>query len=247
MNKRRNLANDAREIELYKGKLFLLDQRPQPLDDLARSAVVMNYIFENFSHFLHIRRMGGEETLRRLGVAEDRRKRLVQLVGERRRKFAHGGHPRHMGEVLPLSPKCSFGSPAFGDVNRSPDIPEKRAVGFKAGYTVIQDPTIFTVKPPQAVFRGKIFSRVERVHISFNGLIKVVGMDALRPTVAELLLHGSSGTVEPDCEKKRHSVSWPDIQRITRAVSAPVRNRTSLSRNASSARLRSPISIDTPR
>ena len=47
------------------------------MDNFAGAAIVLNDVFENLAHFLEIGRIGGQEALRRLRVAENSRERLV--------------------------------------------------------------------------------------------------------------------------------------------------------------------------
>ena len=71
-------------------------------------------------------------------------------------------------------------------------------------------------------------------------------MDTFGPALAEFLFHCAAGKIEPAFVKKVQSLSAPDIQIMTGAASATVRNRSSLSRRFSSARLRSVMSSITP-
>ena len=58
-------------------------------------------------------------------------------------------------------------------------------------------------------------------------------MHTFRPAVAQFLFHGAARKVQPGLVEKGDSLSGPETQIITGAVSAIFRNRSSLSRNRS--------------
>ena len=95
-----------------------LEQRAQPLDDLARAAVRRHDVREDGLHLGHIRRFLEEQFLRGLGIAEDDAERLVQLMGQRAGQHAQRVHARQVRQVVAQFlgfPLCPFG---FGDVSR---------------------------------------------------------------------------------------------------------------------------------
>ena len=67
--------------------------------------------------------LGREEPLRDLGVVEDRRQRLVQLVGQRRRELAHGRDAADVRHLLPEPLRLELHLPARERVGE--DFPEE--------------------------------------------------------------------------------------------------------------------------
>ena len=59
------------------------------VDDLARAFVVRADVRENRADLIEIRRGVLQEELGRLGVAQDRRERLIDLMRQSRRELAH--------------------------------------------------------------------------------------------------------------------------------------------------------------
>ena len=85
----------------------------------------------------------------------------------------------------------------LGDVNARADVTEKYASRLKARHPMIQDPAIFTVPSPQAIFHRKLLPRVKGITVDFKTAFEIVAMDALCPSIAELLLQRTAGKVKP--------------------------------------------------
>ena len=71
-------------------------------------------------------------------------------------------------------------------------------------------------------------------------------MHPLGPTLSQFLLHGAARELQPDLVEKSTKFVRSVTQIITGAVSAMARKRSSLSRSASSTRLRSVMSWPMP-
>src|SRR6266404_1671629 len=126
-----------------------------------------------------------------------------RLIHQREASLTVFGKNKVRINVYNLPEECSlllqrlFRSFVLADVDGSTDIPEKCAIGRKAWHSMIEDPAILTVESPQAVFHRKLLPRVEGVCVDFKTAVEVVGMDALRPPIAKLLLHRTAGKGEP--------------------------------------------------
>jgi hypothetical protein len=70
------------------------------VNDVTGPLVVRHDVVQDLAHLLEIHDGGREEALSRLRVAEDRRQRLVQLMGQRRGELPEGGHPADVGQLL---------------------------------------------------------------------------------------------------------------------------------------------------
>src|SRR5499433_4506904 len=94
---------------------------------------------------------------------------------------------------------CSFG---LGDVSGSTDVADKIAIGFKARHPMIQHPTIFTVISPQTVFHRELSPHGEGIDVDLKTAVKILRVNSLCPAIAELLLQGPAGKVEPTLVEK---------------------------------------------
>src|SRR5437016_4541882 len=90
----------------------------------------------------------------------------------------------------------------FGDVNGGTDVAGELAIGLKAWHSMIQDPTIFTVISPQAVFHRELLPRVEGINVVLETVVKVLAVDALSPPIAKFLFQRTAGKVEPTFVEK---------------------------------------------
>src|SRR5258705_115274 len=102
-----------------------------------------------------------------------------------------------MSQFGALLHRFQFPPLALGNVNCATDEPEKLAVGFRARHSMIQDPTIFTVESPQAVFHCKLLPRVKSVSVDFKTAIEIFAVHALRPPITQALFQRTAGKVEP--------------------------------------------------
>src|SRR5215510_6146516 len=90
----------------------------------------------------------------------------------------------------------------LGDVNGNTDVADEIAIGLKARYPMIQQPTIFTVISPQAVFHRELSPQVEGIDVDLETAVKILRVNSLCPAIAELLLQGPAGKVEPTLVEK---------------------------------------------
>ena len=61
---------------------LLPEHGPQPLDHRARPVVALHDVGQDLAELIDTRRALRQEALRCLGIAQDGRQRLVQLVGQ---------------------------------------------------------------------------------------------------------------------------------------------------------------------
>ena len=104
-----DFRRDLVEIERLELRFALLQQRAQPADDFAGALVVVHDVVENLADLGQIERLLRQEALGRLGVAQDRRQRLVQLVGQRAGELAEHCDARQCVS----SRRCSLRTLAF--------------------------------------------------------------------------------------------------------------------------------------
>ena len=98
--------------------LAIFQKLAQAADDLASVLLGLDDVAEDFRQLRAVDLGAGEETQRRLGIAEDGGEGLVQLVGERTGELAEHGHAREMGQFrahflhLPLGllARCDHGA-----------------------------------------------------------------------------------------------------------------------------------------
>ena len=84
---------------------FLLFQEGPDFPDHLRSPVVVpDDVPEDLGDLLHVGIVLREETLRRLGVAEDGGQGLIDLMGQGAREFSQRGYPGDVGKILPELP-----------------------------------------------------------------------------------------------------------------------------------------------
>ena len=102
VNKRHDVAHNRFKIHDRKFEIAFSDQFAHPADDFTRAAIVFHDVLKDGPELSDIRRVGSKETLRGLGVAEDRRERLIQLMRQRRRELAHRGDSRYVSEFVAL-------------------------------------------------------------------------------------------------------------------------------------------------
>src|SRR4030095_3498007 len=82
-------------------------------------------------------------------------------------------------------------------------VPDERAVSLEARHAIIKDPTIFTVRPPQAVFHRKLPPRIKGLMVDLNTPVQILRVNSLCPAGAELLLQRPSCKIEPAFVEKR--------------------------------------------
>ena len=118
-------------IERYRQphEVGLLEQPPRTADHLGRPPVVADDVLETGPELAQVRLQPGQQPAPCLGVGEDRRQRLGQLVRERRRQLAHARNPVEMGELCHVALGGRLGLPARRHVEqhdrRSPAPPQQ--------------------------------------------------------------------------------------------------------------------------
>src|SRR5206468_5341972 len=84
----RDLAHRLVEIESLHLAATLLEKATEPADHVARPLVVLDDVVEDLPHHVEVRRIGAENALAGLGIAQDRGQGLVELMGERSRELS---------------------------------------------------------------------------------------------------------------------------------------------------------------
>ena len=96
----RHFTHDLVQVERHALEVALLEQRAQPVDHRAGSFLVLDDVADDLRDLHEIHGLGREQTLRRLGVAQDRRQRLAQVVRERRGELSNGRDPADVRQLL---------------------------------------------------------------------------------------------------------------------------------------------------
>ena len=134
-----------------------------------------------------------------------------------------------------------LGAFAVGDVEDGADIAKEFTVLGKTRDALVVDPAILAVVPAQPIFDFEWLPHIERVVTDVEAMLAIVGMHAVYPSVAELLLDLAPGELEPSLIEEYPQLSGPDIQIRTGELSAMERKRRSLALSARSAALRCSI------
>lgn len=83
-----DLGDQFGRVERLETCLAATEQCAKAMNDLGSAIVLGDDIAKNIIETLHVSGAAFEQDARRLGVAADRRQRLIQLVGERARQQA---------------------------------------------------------------------------------------------------------------------------------------------------------------
>src|SRR5439155_9482280 len=97
-----------------------LERAANPRDHRAGSLAVTGDVPNRLAHFLDVDISDGEHALDGLGVAHDRAKRLVDLVGDRRRQLARQGGTADADELMPQTARLLFGAAPGRHVDHEP-------------------------------------------------------------------------------------------------------------------------------
>ncbi len=110
------LAHHVVELHRRILRVALAQQRAQPLDHLRGAFVVLHDVLQDFAELVLVGAALLQHAERRLGVAEDRSQRLLELVGKRARELAEHRGARQVRELLALVARIRLGALARGDV-----------------------------------------------------------------------------------------------------------------------------------
>ena len=88
-HERRHIADKRGDVEPCRVERLPLEQRAHAIDDVASALVVRANVRKNRADLIEIRRGVLQEQLGRLGVAQDRRERLIDLMCQPGCELAH--------------------------------------------------------------------------------------------------------------------------------------------------------------
>ena len=92
------------------------------------------------------------------------------------------------------------------DVDTRPHVPGEASGGVVARHARVEDPSIFTVVPAQPILRREPRARVDGRQGGLKAEGQILGMDAVRPSVAELVVHPTGQCQPARTEKGAASV-----------------------------------------
>src|SRR4051812_37230908 len=105
------------------------------------------------------------------------------------------GHGTHAGHLL-THQFCFMGAFQIGDIDAGCHEAGKLAIDAETRSSVTEEPAIFPVGTPQAVFNLTITARFECLPNFGHRSIAVIGMDTLEPAFARHLFHRASREVK---------------------------------------------------
>ena len=82
MHQLQNLGDDLIEVTGPGIQLAFLEQGPQAMNDLSSPLIVVHDVLENLTDFRRGIRLARQKSLRCLGIGQNRRERLTDLVGQ---------------------------------------------------------------------------------------------------------------------------------------------------------------------
>ena len=85
----------------------------------------------------------------------------------------------------------------IGDIHAGADIAAEVPARPITRHSLIGNPAVFSIMPPQTVLRGEGIARGENIAVALRCLVPIVRMDALPPAAPKFLLHGATGKLEP--------------------------------------------------
>src|SRR5215471_3906037 len=98
---------------------------------------------------------------------------------------------------MALSLKRLFLLEQIGDIHTSSNVSAKSAVRTKMRNSDVRHVTIFTVVAAEPIFHVERLSGVKCSRVGLKRHVDIVGVYAVYPAVAEVLLQRSSGKLEP--------------------------------------------------
>ena len=108
----RHFRHHLVEIERDVLEVALLEEQAQSLDHVGRALVVGDDVVQDLAHLHDVDHLGGKEALGHLGVVQDRRQRLIQLMGQRRGELPQGGDATDVRHLLPEPLRLELDLPA---------------------------------------------------------------------------------------------------------------------------------------
>ena len=205
-NESRETGNDLVEVDGVELQDLFASKREELPDEIARTFSGSGDLAE-----LSVARIGrGRISEKHFGVAEDRRKKIVEIVSHTCRQTPNRFHLEGLPELF-------FGSFAFGDVDRDSEEAMDDAFGVPHGRNGQQDRQAGTVLAdvgplaffPLSVFRareehphsgglgnGEFGSQFNRSRFHFVGIVEDLGRLAADKLVGLISEHALGGRVE---------------------------------------------------
>ena len=124
-----HLPNDFVDVNQLPLGSTLLEEQPNPADDLGRTCLVLNDSHRGLTRLFDVGSIPGEPAQASPGIGEGGCNRLIHLVRDRGSKFAHRDHAVRVGQVRLCLAQPLFSLFAVFDVGSS-EIPTRDASLF---------------------------------------------------------------------------------------------------------------------
>ena len=135
---RSDVAQHLGQVEPLGRDALPPEQAAHAVDDVAGASVVLADVLEDRGDLGQVGHGLLQEQRSRLGVAQDRTQRLVDLVRERAGQLAHHGDAPDVRHVLAQAQHLLFGQLALRRVDARPAGPDRRPAG--AGFATAPRP-----------------------------------------------------------------------------------------------------------
>ncbi len=197
-------AHQVVEIDGCVLRVALAQQRPQPLNDLRGAFIVLDDVLEDFDELGRARGSFLQHAQRRLGVAEDRRERLFELMRKRARQLAENRGARQVRELLTLIARVRLGAFARGDIGTCDHgATFGTAQTFERHFEPAGLAVAGAAAVDQAVVIGAIENRTQRGQVIGGG---AVALFSRARTTLQVVFSGEHA-VETGCRRRIHRVA----------------------------------------
>jgi hypothetical protein len=176
-----HFVRDVVEVQRLQHGSALPEERAPPSDDRAGSPIVVDDVVQDVPNLRQIDGLSGQKPLRCLRVAQDRRQRLAQLVGQCARQLPERGHAGQVREQLPLLLSLQLSLLALGEVDHhgSQQAPSIRSGGQDPYHVVHPHDTAVGGEHP--VLQDVIAAIGRRLQAQLHGPVAIVGMNVIDP------------------------------------------------------------------
>src|SRR4029077_1854024 len=91
---------------------------------------------------------------------------------------------------------------ALCDISTAADVTNEGAICFKARRAGIEQPTVFTIFPAQAILDREWFPFAKRSPANIEAMRQILGVNSLQPSGAQFLFQATTGEFQPALVEK---------------------------------------------